>query len=98
MALEETSKAEHINQLLSRIELSVQSNKADEAKPIMDTLNSKLKSWCESDTPPNTQELETIQAVINAISKQAIAAKNESLKAIIKQKKTGKAISAYKSV
>ena len=42
MALEETSKAEHINQLLSTIELLVQSNNADEAPPIMDTLNSCL--------------------------------------------------------
>lgn len=91
-------KAEHIHELLNNIEALVQSNKADEAKPIIDTLNSELKSWCESDTPPNTQELETIQAVINAISKQAIAAKNESSKAIIKQKKSGKAISAYKSI
>ncbi len=93
-----SAKAEHINGLLNNIEALVQSKKADEAMPIMDTLNIELKSWCESDTPPNAQELETIQAAIKTISKQAIAAKNESSKAIIKQKKSGKAISAYKSV
>lgn len=98
MALEETSKAEHINQLLSRIELLVQSNNADEAPPIMDTLNSELKRWCESDNPPTVEQLMVVQANINNISKQANAVKNESSKAIIKQKKTGKAISAYKSV
>ena len=93
-----SAKADHINGLLNNIEALVQSNKADEATPIMDILNSELKSWCESETPPNTHELETIQAAINAISKQAMAKKNESSKAIIKQKKSGKAISAYKSV
>jgi len=93
-----SAKAEHIHELLDNIESLVQSNKADEATPILDTLNIEIKSWCESNTPPNTQELEAIQAAINAISKQAIAAKNESSKAIIKQKKSGKAISAYKSI
>ena len=94
MALEETSKAERINQLLSRIELLVQSNNADEAPPIMDTLNSELKRWGESENPPTAKQL----MVVQANSKQANAVKNESSKAIIKQKKTGKAISAYKSV
>lgn len=98
MALEQIGKAEYINQLLSRIELLVQSNNADEAPPIMDTLNSELKRWCESETPPNAKQLMAVQANINNISKQANAVKNESSKAIIKQKKTGRAISAYKSV
>ena len=49
MALEQISKAEYINQLLSQIEVLVQSNKADDATPIMATLNSELKRWCESD-------------------------------------------------
>lgn len=98
MALEQIAKAEYINQLLSQIEVLVQSNKANEAKPIMDTLNSELKRWCESETPPNAKQLMAVQTNINNISKQANAVKNESSKAIIKQKKTGKAISAYKSV
>ncbi|WP_286889283.1 hypothetical protein [Pseudoalteromonas sp. ESRF-bin5] len=98
MALEQIGKAEYINQLLSQIEVLVQSNKANEAKPIMDTLNSELKRWCESETPPNAKQLMAVQTNINNISKQANAVKNESSKAIIKQKKTGKAISAYKSV
>jgi len=98
MALEQIGKAEYINQLLSQIEVLVQSNKATEAKPIMDTLNSELKRWCESETPPNAKQLMAVQTNINNISKQANAVKNESSKAIIKQKKTGKAISAYKSV
>ncbi|TMP10380.1 hypothetical protein CWC11_02845 [Pseudoalteromonas sp. S3178] len=93
-----SAKAEQIGELLNNIESLVQSNKAEEAKPIMDTLNIELKSWCESDTPPNAQELEAIQAAINTINKQAMAKKNESSKAIIKQKKSGKAISAYKSI
>tara|TARA_Y100000780_G_scaffold44702_1_gene36901 strand:- start:3642 stop:3938 length:297 start_codon:yes stop_codon:yes gene_type:complete len=91
-------KAKHIHELLDNIESLVQSNKAEETKPIMDTLNIELRSWCESDTPPNTQELEAIQAAINTINKQAMAKKNESSKAIINQKKSGKAISAYKSI
>ena len=90
-------KAKHIHELLDNIESLVQSNKAEDTKPIMDTLNIELRSWCESDTPPNTQELEAIQAAINTINKQAMAKKNESSKAII-QKKSGKAISAYKSI
>lgn len=93
-----SAKAKHINELLNNIEALVQSNKADEAKPSMDTLNIELKNWCESDAPPKAQELEAIQAAINTISKQAMAKKNESSKALIKQKKSGKAISAYKSV
>ncbi|WP_324738038.1 hypothetical protein VOI46_12070 [Pseudoalteromonas sp. CuT4-3] len=98
MALEQISKAEYINQLLSQIEVLVQSNKADDATPIMATLNSELERWCESDNPPNAEQLMAVQTNINNISKQANAVKNESSKAIIKQKKTGKAISAYKSV
>ncbi|MBQ4797796.1 hypothetical protein J8L73_01345 [Pseudoalteromonas sp. MMG006] len=93
-----SAKAKRINVLLNNIEALVQSNNADEAMPIMDTLNSELKSWCESAPPPNTQELEAIHAAINKINKQAMAKKNESSKAIIRQKKSGKAISAYKSV
>ena len=71
MALEETSKAEHINQLLNRIELLVQSNNADEAPPIMDTLNSELKRWCESENPPTGEQLVAVQTNINNISKRA---------------------------
>lgn len=98
MALEQIGKAEYIDQLLSQIEVLVQSNNADEAPPIMDTLNSELKRWCESENPPTAEQLMVVQANINNITKQANAVKNESSKAIIKQKKTGKAISAYKSV
>lgn len=68
-------KAKHIHELLDNIESLVQSNKAEDTKPIMDTLNIELRSWCESDTPPNTQELEAIQAAINTINKQAMAKK-----------------------
>ena len=87
-----------VNDKEIEIEVLVQSNKADDATPIMATLNSELKRWCESDNPPNAEQLMAVQTNINNISKQANAVKNESSKAIIKQKKTGKAISAYKSV
>jgi len=98
MGLEQPVKAEYINKLLSNIESLVNDNNADQAQLVIHTLNDALKSWCESDTPPNALQLTAVQTKINAISKQANVAKNESSKAIIKQKKTGKAISAYKSV
>jgi len=98
MGLEQPVKAEYINKLLSNIESLVNNNNADEAQLVIHTLNDALKSWCESDTPPSALQLKAVQTKINAISEQANVAKNESSKAIIKQKKTGKAISAYKSV
>lgn len=98
MGLEQPVKAEYINKLLSNIESLITNNNADEAQLVIHTLNDALKSWCESDTPPSALQLKAVQTKINAISAQASVAKNESSKAIIKQKKTGKAISAYKSV
>ncbi|MBH0003120.1 hypothetical protein [Pseudoalteromonas sp. SWYJZ12] len=92
-----TSHAEQIQTLLSNIEVLVNDNNADEAQPFLDTLNTKLKQWCESSKAPSAEQLELIQLRINTILVKANSAKNESSKAIIKQKKSGKAIKAYKA-
>ncbi|MFP3363889.1 hypothetical protein R0J93_09490 [Pseudoalteromonas sp. SIMBA_148] len=91
-----TNYSELIQTLLSNIEVLVNDNNADEAQPLLDTLNVKLKQWCESSDGPSAEELELIQLRINAILVKANSAKNESSKAIIKHKKSGKAIKAYK--
>lgn len=92
-----TSHAEQIQTLLSNIEVLVNDNNADEAPPFLDTLNTKLKQWCESSDGPSAEQLELIQLRINTILVKANGAKNESSKAIIKHKKSGKAIKAYKA-
>ena len=92
-----TNYSELIQTLLSRIEVLVNDNNADEAQPLLDTLNVELKQWCESSDGPSAEELELIQLRINTILVKANSAKNESSKAIIKHKKSGKAIKAYKA-
>ncbi|MBH0050364.1 MULTISPECIES: hypothetical protein [unclassified Pseudoalteromonas] len=92
------SHAEQIQALLSNIEVLVNDNNADEAQPLLDTLNTKLKQWCESSGGPSAEQLELIQLRINTILVTANGAKNESSKAIIKHKKSGKAIKAYKAI
>ncbi|MBG9994172.1 hypothetical protein I6F50_03775 [Pseudoalteromonas sp. NZS127_1] len=92
------SHAEQIQALLSNIEVLVNDNNADEAQPLLDTLNTKLKQWCESSDGPSAEQLELIQLRINTILVTANGAKNESSKAIIKHKKSGKAIKAYKAI
>ena len=92
-----TNQAEHIQMLLNKIELLVNDNNADEAQPFLNTLNSDLKKWCESNNSPNTEQLQSIQFRINTILVKANSAKNESSKAIIKHKNSGKAIKAYKA-
>ncbi|KAA1154555.1 hypothetical protein EU510_00110 [Pseudoalteromonas sp. FUC4] len=92
-----TSHAEQIQTLLSNIEVLVNDNNADEAPPFLNTLNTKLKQWCENSEGPSAEQLELIQLRINTILVKANSAKNESSKAIIKQKKSGKAIKAYKA-
>lgn len=91
-----TNYSELIQTLLSNIEVLVNDDNADEAQPLLDTLNVKLKQWCESSDGPSAKQLELIQLRINAILVKANSAKNESSKAIIKHKKSGKAIKAYK--
>ncbi|WP_024612419.1 hypothetical protein [Pseudoalteromonas sp. TB64] len=93
-----TSHAEQIKTLLSKIEVLVNDDNADEAQPFLDTLNTKLKQWCESSEGPSTEQLELIQLRINTILVKANSAKNESSKAIIKHKKSVKAIKAYKTI
>ena len=92
-----TNYSELIQTLLSRIEVLVNDNNADEAQPLLDTLNVELKQWCESSDGPSAEQLELIQLRINTILVKANSSKNESSKAIIKHKKSGKAIKAYKS-
>lgn len=92
-----TNYSELIQTLFSRIEVLVNDNNADEAQPLLDTLNVKLKQWCESSDGPSAKQLELIQLRINTILVIANSAKNESSKAIIKHKKSGKAIKAYKA-
>ncbi|PKH93640.1 MULTISPECIES: hypothetical protein [unclassified Pseudoalteromonas] len=91
------SHAEQIQALLSNIEVLVNDNNADEAQPFLDTLNTDIKQWCEGSEGPSAEQLELIQLRINTILVKANNAKNESSKAIIKHKKSGKAIKAYKS-
>ena len=91
------SHAEQIQALLSNIEVLVNDNNADEAQPFLDTLNTDIKQWCESSEGPSAEQLELIQLRINTILVKANNAKNESSKAIIKHKKSGKAIKAYKN-
>ncbi|MBH0056467.1 hypothetical protein I6F65_05810 [Pseudoalteromonas sp. SWXJZ94C] len=92
-----TNNFELIQTLLSNIEVLVNDDNAGEAQPFLDTLNAKLKQWCESSEGPSAEQLELIQLRINTILVKANSAKNESSKAIIKQKKSGKAIKAYKA-
>jgi hypothetical protein len=92
-----TNYSELIQTLLSNIEVLVNDDNADEAQPLLDTLNVKLKQWCESSDGPSAKQLELIQLSINTILVKANSAKNESSKAIIKHKKSGKAIKAYKA-
>ena len=92
-----TNYSELIQNLLSKIEVLVNDDNADEAQPLLDTLNVELKQWCESRDGPSAEELELIQLSINTILVKANSAKNESSKAIIKHKKSGKAIKAYKA-
>lgn len=92
-----TNYSELIQTLLSRIEVLVNDNNADEAQPLLDTLNVELKQWCESSDGPSARQLELIQLRINTILVKANSAKSESSKAIIKHKKSGKAIKAYKA-
>ncbi|MDN3474016.1 hypothetical protein [Pseudoalteromonas sp. APC 3355] len=92
-----TNYSELIQTLLSNIEVLVNDDNADEARPLLDTLNVKLKQWCESSDGPSAKQLELIQLRINTILVKANSAKNESSKAIIKHKKSGKAIKAYKA-
>ncbi|KHM47648.1 hypothetical protein PL71_10725 [Pseudoalteromonas distincta] len=92
-----TNYSELIKTLLSKIEVLVNDNNADEAQPLLGTLNTELKQWCESSEGPSAEQLELIQLRINTILVKANSAKNESSKAIIKHKKSGKAIKAYKA-
>ncbi|KAA1160170.1 MULTISPECIES: hypothetical protein [Pseudoalteromonas] len=92
-----TNQAEHIKILLKEIESLVNDNNADEAQPILKTLNTDLKKWCESNNSPNAEQLQSIQITINSILAKANIAKSESSKAIIKYKKSGRAIKAYKA-
>ncbi|WP_024599222.1 hypothetical protein [Pseudoalteromonas sp. TAE56] len=92
-----TNSSELIQTLLSKIEVLVNDDNADEAQPLLDTLNTELKQWCESSDGPSAEELELIQLRINTILVKANGAKNESSKAIIKHKKSDKAIKAYKA-
>ena len=93
-----TNYSELIQNLLSKIEVLVNDDNADEAQPLLDTLNVELKQWCESRDGPSAKQLELIQLRINTILVKANSAKNESSKAIIKHKKSGKAIKAYKAI
>ena len=92
-----TNYSELIQTLLSNIEVLINDNNADEAQPLLDTLNVELKQWCESSDGPSAEQLELIQLRINTILVKANGAKNESSKAIIKHKKSGKAIKAYRA-
>ncbi|WP_166420236.1 hypothetical protein [Pseudoalteromonas sp. Z1A8] len=92
-----TKYSELIQTLLSNIEVLVNDNNADEAQPFLDTLNTNIKQWCESNEGPSAEQLELIQLRINTILVKANSAKNESSKAIIKQKKSGKAIKVYRA-
>jgi hypothetical protein len=91
------NQAEHIQMLLGKIESLVNDNNADEAQPVLNTLNTDLKQWCESNESPNTEQLQSIQIRINTILAKANSAKSESSKAIIKHKKSGEAIKAYRA-
>ncbi|WP_165725360.1 hypothetical protein [Pseudoalteromonas sp. SA25] len=92
-----TSYSEQIRALLSKIEVLVSDNNADEAQPFLDALNAQIKQWCEGNDIPSEEELKSIQLRINTILVKANCAKNESSKAIIKHKKSGKAIKAYRA-
>ena len=92
-----TNYSELIQTLLSKIEALVNDNNADEAPHFLDTLNTEIKQWCECSEGPNAEQLELIKQRINIILVKANSTKNESSKAIIKHKKSGKAIKAYKA-
>jgi ElaB/YqjD/DUF883 family membrane-anchored ribosome-binding protein len=89
--------AEQINQLLSEVELRLSDNTPDDAQQKLNELNNHLQAWCEGSTPPSADELTAIQAHINTILSNANSQKDDSFKALLKHKKTNKAISAYKS-
>ncbi|ALS32192.1 hypothetical protein PTRA_a0894 [Pseudoalteromonas translucida KMM 520] len=89
--------AEQIKKLLCELETLVNNNDADAAALQLEALNTCLKSWCESAEQPSSDELTATLAHINTILTQANSHKDDSFKALLKHKKSDKAISAYKS-
>ncbi|MEI8618147.1 hypothetical protein P4S63_16380 [Pseudoalteromonas sp. B193] len=78
-----TNYSELIQTLLSNIEVLVNDNNADEARPLLDTLNVELKQWCESSEGPSAEQLELIQLRINTILVKANSAKTSHLKLLL---------------
>ncbi|WP_372763400.1 hypothetical protein [Pseudoalteromonas sp.] len=89
--------AEQVKQLLCVLETQVNNNQADAAAQQLAALDMCLKNWCESELPPTADELIAIQTSIKAILVQATSQKSASFNALLKHKKSDKAINAYKS-
>lgn len=97
MPIKSTQAAEQIKQLLCELQAQVNSNRADGAANSLELLNKHLVNWCESTSPPSVDELSVLQTQINMILATAENQKAESFSAILKHKKSDKAINAYKS-
>lgn len=97
MSMQSAQSTELVNQLLCQLQTEVNNNNADTAQQLLAQLNNKLIAWCESEQPPTADELQALQTTINTILTTAENQKTESFNALLKHKKSGKAINAYKS-
>ncbi|KGJ98575.1 hypothetical protein [Pseudoalteromonas sp. ND6B] len=97
MPTKPTKAAEHVKQLLCELQTHVNKNSADGAANSLELLNKHLVNWCESTSPPSVDELSVLQTQINMILATAENQKAESFSALLKHKKSDKAINAYKS-
>jgi|TARA_B100001059_G_C17382064_1_gene354934 hypothetical protein len=97
MPTKPTKAAEHVKKWLCELQTHVNKNSADGAVNSLELLNKHLVTWCESTSPPTADELTVIQTRIKSILITAENQKAESFSALLKHKKSDKAINAYKS-
>lgn len=97
MPTKPTQAADHVKKWLCELQTQVNKNSADDAVNSLKLLNKHLLTWCESSSPPTAEELTAIQTRINSILATAENQKTTSFNALLKHKKSGKAINAYKS-
>lgn len=97
MPTKPTQAADHVKKWLCELQTHVNKNSADGAINALELLNKHLVTWCESTSPPTFDELTVIQTRINSILITAENQKVASFNALLKHKKSGKAINAYKS-
>lgn len=83
--------------LFSQLEQHISDADTKSAESCLKSINSDIVNWCESNSPPNEEELRAVHKQLDLLTAQATRVKTQTQQELLKHKQSHHAIAKYKS-